>query len=81
MVSAPLPAGQASTAVSVLAACIASRNEQSPSLFSSSLVVVTVIPAALAKWQGAVDEVVLRAITAEDTVAENSALLRAARPS
>jgi alkanesulfonate monooxygenase SsuD/methylene tetrahydromethanopterin reductase-like flavin-dependent oxidoreductase (luciferase family) len=38
------------------------------------------IPPALAKWQGAVDEVVLRAITAEDTVAENSALLRAARP-
>jgi alkanesulfonate monooxygenase SsuD/methylene tetrahydromethanopterin reductase-like flavin-dependent oxidoreductase (luciferase family) len=39
------------------------------------------IPPALAKWDGAVDEVVLRAITAEDTVAENSALLRAARPS
>ena len=38
------------------------------------------IPPALAKWDGAVDEVVLRAITAEDTVAENSALLRAARP-
>ncbi len=39
------------------------------------------IPRALAKWDGAVDEVVLRAITAEDTVAENTALLRAARPS
>jgi alkanesulfonate monooxygenase SsuD/methylene tetrahydromethanopterin reductase-like flavin-dependent oxidoreductase (luciferase family) len=38
------------------------------------------IPPALAKWDGAVDEVVLRAITAEDTVAENTALLRAARP-
>ena len=38
------------------------------------------VPRALAKWDGAVDEVVLRAITAEDTVAENTALLRAARP-
>jgi alkanesulfonate monooxygenase SsuD/methylene tetrahydromethanopterin reductase-like flavin-dependent oxidoreductase (luciferase family) len=38
------------------------------------------VPPALAKWQGAVDEVVLRAITAEDTVEENTALLRAARP-
>jgi alkanesulfonate monooxygenase SsuD/methylene tetrahydromethanopterin reductase-like flavin-dependent oxidoreductase (luciferase family) len=38
------------------------------------------VPAALAKWQGAVDEVVLRAITAQDTVEENTALLRAARP-
>jgi len=38
------------------------------------------MPRALAKWDGAVDEVVLRAITAEDTVAENTALLRAARP-
>src|SRR6266446_2826049 len=32
------------------------------------------IPRALAKWDGAVDEVVLRAITAEDTIAENTAL-------
>ena len=38
------------------------------------------IRAALAKWQGAVDEVVLRAITAQDTVEENVALVRAARP-
>ena len=39
------------------------------------------IPAALAKWwQGAVDEIVLRAITAADTLEENTALLRAARP-
>ena len=38
------------------------------------------IPPALAKWDGVVDEVVLRAITAEDTVEENTALLRAARP-
>ena len=38
------------------------------------------VPAALAKWQGAVDEVVLRAITAQDTVEENTALLRAAKP-
>src|SRR3989442_1514979 len=33
--------------------------------------------AALAKWQGAVDEVVLRAITGKDTLDENLALLRA----
>src|SRR5262249_10553071 len=36
---------------------------------------------ALAAWQGAVDEVVLRAITAKDTVEENLALIRAAKPS
>jgi len=36
--------------------------------------------AALAKWQGAVDEIVLRAITGADTVDEHLALLRAARP-
>jgi hypothetical protein len=39
------------------------------------------VPKALAKWQGAVDEVVLRAITGEDTVEENLALIRAAKPS
>jgi hypothetical protein len=39
------------------------------------------IAPALAKWQGAVDEVVLRAITAKDTVEDNVALLRAAKPS
>ncbi len=33
---------------------------------------------ALAKWHGAVDEIVLRAVTATDTVDENLALLRAA---
>jgi alkanesulfonate monooxygenase SsuD/methylene tetrahydromethanopterin reductase-like flavin-dependent oxidoreductase (luciferase family) len=38
------------------------------------------IRAALATWQGAVDEVVLRAITGKDTVEENLALLRAAKP-
>ncbi|HET7341855.1 MAG TPA: LLM class flavin-dependent oxidoreductase [Methylomirabilota bacterium] len=38
------------------------------------------IRAGLARWQGAVDEVVLRAITAHDTVEENLALVRAARP-
>jgi alkanesulfonate monooxygenase SsuD/methylene tetrahydromethanopterin reductase-like flavin-dependent oxidoreductase (luciferase family) len=38
------------------------------------------IAAALARWQGAVDEVVLRAITAGDTVEETLALVRAARP-
>jgi alkanesulfonate monooxygenase SsuD/methylene tetrahydromethanopterin reductase-like flavin-dependent oxidoreductase (luciferase family) len=35
---------------------------------------------ALAAWQGVVDEVVIRAITAGDTVEENLALVRAARP-
>jgi len=34
---------------------------------------------ALARWQGAVDEVVLRAITGKDTAEENLALVRAAR--
>lgn len=38
------------------------------------------IPSALGKWQGVVDEVVLRAITGRDTVEENVALLRACRP-
>jgi alkanesulfonate monooxygenase SsuD/methylene tetrahydromethanopterin reductase-like flavin-dependent oxidoreductase (luciferase family) len=38
------------------------------------------IATALGKWKGAVDEVVLRAITGEDTIEENQALLRAARP-
>ena len=38
------------------------------------------IPKALAKWQGVVDEVVLRAITGDDTVEENLALIRAAKP-
>ncbi|HEV8615054.1 MAG TPA: LLM class flavin-dependent oxidoreductase [Methylomirabilota bacterium] len=35
---------------------------------------------ALAKWNGVVDEVVVRAITGRDTVEENLALVRAARP-
>jgi alkanesulfonate monooxygenase SsuD/methylene tetrahydromethanopterin reductase-like flavin-dependent oxidoreductase (luciferase family) len=38
------------------------------------------IPRALAAWRGAVDEIVLRAITGTDTVEENVALLRAAKP-
>ena len=38
------------------------------------------IPTALGKWQGVVDEVVLRAITAEDTLAQHLELVRAARP-
>ncbi|HEU5323019.1 MAG TPA: LLM class flavin-dependent oxidoreductase, partial [Methylomirabilota bacterium] len=38
------------------------------------------VAAALARWRGAVDEVVLRAVTARDTVEETLALLRAARP-
>ncbi len=35
---------------------------------------------ALGRWTGVVDEVVLRAITAEDTVEANLALIRAAKP-
>jgi alkanesulfonate monooxygenase SsuD/methylene tetrahydromethanopterin reductase-like flavin-dependent oxidoreductase (luciferase family) len=35
---------------------------------------------ALAQWRGAIDEVVIRAITAADTVDENLALVRAAKP-
>ena len=38
------------------------------------------IPRALAAWRGAVDEVVLRAITAKDTVEENLTLVRASKP-
>ncbi|HKD00148.1 MAG TPA: LLM class flavin-dependent oxidoreductase [Methylomirabilota bacterium] len=34
----------------------------------------------LAKWQGAVDEIVIRAITAKDTVEDHLALVRAAAP-
>ena len=37
------------------------------------------IAPALGKWQGAVDEVVLRAVTGKDTVEEHVALLRAAK--
>jgi len=35
---------------------------------------------ALARWKGAVDEVVLRAVTAHDTADETLALVRAAKP-
>jgi alkanesulfonate monooxygenase SsuD/methylene tetrahydromethanopterin reductase-like flavin-dependent oxidoreductase (luciferase family) len=38
------------------------------------------VPEALAGWDGAVDEVLVRAITPDDTVDETLALLRAARP-
>jgi alkanesulfonate monooxygenase SsuD/methylene tetrahydromethanopterin reductase-like flavin-dependent oxidoreductase (luciferase family) len=38
------------------------------------------IRTALARWEGAVDEIVLRAITGADTVEENVALVRAAKP-
>jgi alkanesulfonate monooxygenase SsuD/methylene tetrahydromethanopterin reductase-like flavin-dependent oxidoreductase (luciferase family) len=38
------------------------------------------IPPALAAWNGVIDEVVVRAITAEDTLADHLALVRAARP-
>jgi alkanesulfonate monooxygenase SsuD/methylene tetrahydromethanopterin reductase-like flavin-dependent oxidoreductase (luciferase family) len=38
------------------------------------------IPPELGKWQGAVDEVVIRAITGADAVGESLALLRAAKP-
>jgi alkanesulfonate monooxygenase SsuD/methylene tetrahydromethanopterin reductase-like flavin-dependent oxidoreductase (luciferase family) len=37
------------------------------------------IPPELGKWEGAVDEVVIRAITGKDTAEENLALLRAAK--
>jgi alkanesulfonate monooxygenase SsuD/methylene tetrahydromethanopterin reductase-like flavin-dependent oxidoreductase (luciferase family) len=37
------------------------------------------IAAALRAWEGAIDHVVLRAITAKDTVEENLALVRAAK--
>ncbi|HEV8441073.1 MAG TPA: LLM class flavin-dependent oxidoreductase [Methylomirabilota bacterium] len=39
------------------------------------------VPPALRQWQGVVDEIVIRAITASDTVEENLALVRAAKPS
>jgi hypothetical protein len=35
---------------------------------------------ALRKWQGAMDDVVIRAITYKDTLDETLALVRAARP-
>lgn len=38
------------------------------------------IPPALQRWQGAVDEVIVRAITAKDTVEEHVGLLRSAKP-
>jgi alkanesulfonate monooxygenase SsuD/methylene tetrahydromethanopterin reductase-like flavin-dependent oxidoreductase (luciferase family) len=38
------------------------------------------IPPALAPWRDVVDEVVLRALTAHDTLDEHLAILRAARP-
>jgi len=38
------------------------------------------IKRGLARWQGAVDEVVIRAITAKDTVEDHLALVRAAAP-
>ena len=39
------------------------------------------VPEALARWERVLDDVVVRAITARDTVEETLALLRAARPS
>jgi alkanesulfonate monooxygenase SsuD/methylene tetrahydromethanopterin reductase-like flavin-dependent oxidoreductase (luciferase family) len=38
------------------------------------------IPAALARWEGELDDVVVRALTAHDTVDETLGLVRAARP-
>jgi alkanesulfonate monooxygenase SsuD/methylene tetrahydromethanopterin reductase-like flavin-dependent oxidoreductase (luciferase family) len=38
------------------------------------------VAAALARWRGAVDEVVLRAVTPHDTAEETLALVRAAKP-
>ncbi len=40
----------------------------------------TAVPEALAPWERALDEVVVRAITARDTLDETLALVRAARP-
>jgi hypothetical protein len=40
----------------------------------------TAVPEALVPWERALDEVVVRAITARDTVDETLALIRAARP-
>jgi hypothetical protein len=48
MMSAPAPVPQASTLLLVLAAWMDSRKEQSPSVLSSSAVVLTVMVAALA---------------------------------
>jgi len=39
------------------------------------------IAPAVGEWQGAIDEIVLRAVTGADTVEEHVALLRAAKPS
>ena len=49
---------------------------------STRLVVAALGPqmCRLAKWQGAIDEVVIRAITAKDTVEDHLALVRAAAP-
>jgi alkanesulfonate monooxygenase SsuD/methylene tetrahydromethanopterin reductase-like flavin-dependent oxidoreductase (luciferase family) len=38
------------------------------------------VRAAIARWNGAVDQLIFRAIVANDTVDENVALVRAARP-
>lgn len=38
------------------------------------------VPPALGRWQGVVDQVILRAVTGQDTVEEHMALLRACRP-
>jgi alkanesulfonate monooxygenase SsuD/methylene tetrahydromethanopterin reductase-like flavin-dependent oxidoreductase (luciferase family) len=38
------------------------------------------VPEALARWERALDDVVVRAITARDTVEETLAVVRAARP-
>jgi alkanesulfonate monooxygenase SsuD/methylene tetrahydromethanopterin reductase-like flavin-dependent oxidoreductase (luciferase family) len=38
------------------------------------------IASALRRWDGAIDEVVLRSVTGQDTVEETLALLRAAKP-
>jgi hypothetical protein len=38
------------------------------------------VPRALARWDSALDDVVVRALTPEDTLDETLAVLRAARP-
>ena len=61
------PAGQASTAVAVFTACTASRNEQSPSVLSSSAVVVTLIGVAADAGAAPLHEIALIAASRMST--------------
>jgi hypothetical protein len=51
-----------------------------PTATAVAAVTATDVPDALAPWERALDEVVVRAVTARDTVDETLALVRAARP-